>query len=274
MKRNIFTVALEEKPKAILGTLWQSGDPKIISLLNLCTAVEADNFSFKDGLFSSREELASYSDSVDTIVAQWDFPISALVPTPSKEHEITSSSVTSALKCEHKRWSRIEQSQVISEAVPRYYGVEPFADLPFERVTLSYPFRINPVKALSPYHDFKNENFDPAINEAIINTNQLGAPQETMFQGELNVSGITSQPKSYIPNTLFDRLAYSSNYPAHDHHKMVEVLRKFLEHIGYDNACFNVKSMWSEADANQDQVEEQFQNCLKALKFDIEHLDE
>lgn len=274
MKRNIFTVALEEKPKAILGTLWQSGDPKIISLLNLCTAVEADNFSFKDGLFSSREELASYSDSVDTIVAQWDFPISALVPTPSKEHEITSSSVTSALKCEHKRWSRIEQSQVISEAVPRYDGVEPFADLPFERVTLSYPFRINPVKALSPYHDFKNENFDPAINEAIINTNQLGAPQETMFQGELNVSGITSQPKSYIPNTLFDRLAYSSNYPAHDHHKMVEVLRKFLEHIGYDNACFNVKSMWSEADANQDQVEEQFQNCLKALKFDIEHLDE
>ncbi|WP_447043265.1 hypothetical protein [Vreelandella sp. H-I2] len=274
MKRDVFTVALEEKQKAILGTLWQSEDPEIHGLLTAGMAVEAENFSFRDGLSSAREELASFSDSVDAIIAQWDFSTSALVPMLCKEHGIPSSAVTSVLKCEHKRWSRMEQRQVISEIVPRFCGVEPFADLPFEHVTLNYPFGINPVKAFSSHYDCKNENFDPAIKEVIINTNQLGAPQETMFQGELNVSGITSQPKSNIPNTLFDRLAYSSNYPEHDHHKMVEVPRKFLEHIGYDNACFNIEFIWSEVDDNQDQVEEQFQNCLKALKFDIEHLDE
>lgn len=274
MKRNIFIVALEEKQKAILDALWQSKEQEICSLLTVGTTVEAENFYFNKARSSTEEKLASFSNTADAINSQWDFPTSVLVPAPYKEHEITSSSVTNALKSERKRCSRIEQRQVISEAVPRYWGIDPFADSPVEQVTTNYPFWIKPIKALSSQLGSKNGSFGPAIKEIIININQLGAPQETMFQGELNVSGITSQPKSDIPNTLFDRLAYSSNYPEPDHHKMVEVTRKFLEHIGYDNACFNIEFMRSEADDNQDQVEEQFQNCLKALKFDIEHLDE
>lgn len=60
--------------------------------------------------------------------------------------------------------------------------------------------------------------------------------------------GIISQPKSQLTQTLFDRLEYPSNLPEHVHHKMIEVSKKFLEHIGYNNGCFNAEFMWNEAE--------------------------
>lgn len=286
MKRNIFIVALEEKQKAILNTLRESKDLEVHSLLTVDTAVEAEKFSFNEVLSTAREKLTAFSGSVDAIIAQWDFPTSVLVPILCKEHEIPSPSVTSVLKCEHKLWSRMEQSQIIPEVVPRFCGIDPFADTPFDQVTLDYPFWLKPVKAFSSHLGFKIENFEQfeaAIEEIRANIKQLGdpfnealeyadtpdeikrldgnsciaeeiisgvqgAPEGTMFQGEFNVHGIISQPKSKITNTLFDRLEYPSNLPEHVHHKMIEVSRKFLEHIGYDNGCFNAEFMWNEAE--------------------------
>lgn len=286
MKRNIFIVALEEKQKAMLKTLRQAKELEIHSLLAVDTAVEAKQFSFNEILATARETLTRFPDSIDAIIAQWDFPTSVLVPILCKEYGIPSPSVTSVLTCEHKLWSRIEQQKVIPEVVPRFCGVDPFAESPFEQVTLNYPFWIKPVKAFSSHLGFKVENFEQfkeAIEEIRENINQLGepfsealeyadtpeelqrlggsaciaeeiisgvqgAPEGSMFKGEFNVHGIISQPKSKNTDTLFDRLEYPSNLPEHVHHKMIEVSRKFLEHIGYDNGCFNAEFMWNEAD--------------------------
>lgn len=179
MKRNIFIVALEDKQKAMLETLRESKELEIHSLLTVETAVEAKEFSFNDTLSTARESLASFPGTIDAIIAQWDFPTSVLVPILCKEQGIPYPSVTSVLTCEHKLWSRIEQQKVIPEVVPRSCGVDPFAETPFEQVTLNYPFWIKPVKAFSSHLGFKIESyeqFEAAIEEIRNNINQLGDP--------------------------------------------------------------------------------------------------
>lgn len=283
--KNIFIIALEEKQRLTLETLRQSNDLNFHSILTVDTVVEVNNFSFNKVLEKARKALDSFPDSIDAIIAQWDFPTSVLVPILCKDHGIPSPSVTSVLKCEHKLWSRIEQKKVIPEVVPRFCAVDPFAENPFDQVTLNYPFWIKPVKAFSSHLGFKIENFEQfenAIEEIKANIRQLGdpfnealayadhlpddikllggnaciaeeiisgiqaAPEGTVFKGEYNVHGIISQPKSKFTDMLFDRLEYPSNLPEHVHHQMIEVSKKFLEHIGYDNGCFNAEFMWDE----------------------------
>ncbi len=284
MKRNIFVVALEDHQREELETLRHSDKFEVHSLLSVKTAVESERFSFNALLDEARSKLEAFPGSIDAIVAQWDFPTSVMVPILCREYGIPSPSVESVLKCEHKYWSRLEQRKVIPEVVPEFCGVDPFAEDPLSQVTLDYPFWIKPVKAFSSHLGFKIENeaqFREAIKEIREGIRQLGdpfnealghvdlppeiqemdgnsciaeqivsgvqgAPEGTVYRGEFNVHGIIAQPKAEGSEIPFDRLEYPSNLLETLHHKMVEVSKKFLEHIGYDNGCFNVEFMWDE----------------------------
>jgi len=284
MKRNIFVVALEEQQREELETLRHSEQFKVHSLLSVKTAVESPSFSFDDLLNEARNKLQAFDGTIDAIIAQWDFPTSILVPILCKEYNIPSPSVESVLKCEHKYWSRLEQKKIIPEVVPDFCGVDPFADDPLSQVTLDYPFWIKPIKAFSSHLGFKIENeeqFHAAIEEIRQGIRQLGdpfnealryadlppeiggmdgnsciaeqiisgvqgAPEGTVYCGEFNVHGIIAQPNSVNQDIPYDRLEYPSNLPERVHHQMIDVSRQFLEHIGYDNGCFNVEFMWDE----------------------------
>lgn len=285
MKKNIFIIALEDKQYAAIETLRERKKLEIHTLLDVETAVEAKKVSFKNLLSITQKQLAAYPGTIDGIIAQWDFPTSVLVPLLCQQHNIPSPSITSVLKCEHKLWSRLEQQKVIPEVVPKFCGVDPFKEDPLSQITLDYPFWIKPVKAFSSHLGFKIENkeqFDIAIEEIKEGIHQLGdafnealeyadtpheismlggnsciaeelisgvqgAPEGSVFEGEFNIHGIISQPKLENSLTLYDRLEYPSNLPEHVHHKMVEVSKTFLEHIGYNNGCFNVEFMWDGA---------------------------
>lgn len=284
MQRNIFVVALEEQQREELETLRHAEQFKVHSLLSVKTAVESPSFSFDDLLNEARSKLQAFDGTIDAIIAQWDFPTSLLVPILCKEYNIPSPSVESVLKCEHKYWSRLEQKKVIPDVVPDFCGVDPFADDPLSQVTLDYPFWIKPIKAFSSHLGFKIENeeqFHAAIEEIRQGIRQLGdpfnealryadlppeiremdgnsciaeqiisgvqgAPEGTVYRGELNVHGIIAQPNSVNKDIPYDRLEYPSNLPERVHHQMIDVSRQFLEHIGYDNGCFNVEFMWDE----------------------------
>lgn len=289
MKRNVFFLALEEDQRKILETLRHIEDLEIHGLLSVDTAVEAKDFSFNALLAEARKTLADFPGSIDAIIAQWDFPISILVPMLCHDYNIPSPSVNSVLKCEHKLWSRLVQREVTPEVVPRFCGIDPFIDSPIEQVTLDYPFWIKPVKAFSSHLGFKIENleqFNHAIEEIRENIHQLGspfnevldyadipeeikqlggtaciaeeiiggtqcAPEGSVFNGEFNTHGIIYQPNSVSKESLYDRLEYPSNLPEEIHHRVVDASKKILQHIGYNNGCFNAEFMWDE---NEDKL--------------------
>ena len=285
MKRNVFVIALEDKQTRAMQTLRERKDLEIHGLLDVSTAVESDNVSFNHLLSLANEQITAYPGTVDAIIAQWDFPTSVIVPILCQQHHLPSPSITSVLKCEHKYWSRLEQQKVVPDVVPKFCGIDPFAEDPLSQVTLDYPFWLKPVKAFSSHLGFKIESslhFEQAIKEIRAGIRQLGdafnealayidvpeeiihldgnaciaeeiisgvqgAPEGSVFNGEFNIHGIISQPKAENSIALFDRLEYPSNLPEHVHHKMVETAKTFLAHIGYNNGCFNVEFMWDEA---------------------------
>ncbi|MFD2435592.1 ATP-grasp domain-containing protein [Modicisalibacter luteus] len=150
-------------------------------------------------------------------------------------------------------------------------------------MTLDYPFWLKPVKAFSSQLGFKIENaeqfhaaieetresirhFGDPFNEALehadlppeiqqangntciaeqIISGTQGAPEGTVFQGEFNVHGVFDQPKDEGP-APYDRLEYPSSMPERIQRQMIDACKRFLEHIGYDNGCFNAEFMWDE----------------------------
>ncbi|WP_166262062.1 ATP-grasp domain-containing protein [Marinobacter salicampi] len=286
MSKNIFIPALLEQQREELNTLRHTDALSFHNLLDVKSLVEPDSFSFNQLLDEARQELnqkVGANGCVDAIIAHWDFPTSVLVPILCKEHRIPSPSLESVLKCEHKYWSRLEQRKVIPEFVPEFCSVDPFAADPLGQVTLDYPFWLKPVKAFSSQLGFKIESaeqfyeaikeiraaihhFGDPFNEALehadlppeicdahgntciaeqIIKGVQGAPEGTVFQGEFNVHGIFDQPADN-GSVLYDRLEYPSGLPERVQRRMIDACKRFLEHIGYDNGCFNAEFMWDE----------------------------
>ncbi|MAG53603.1 MAG: hypothetical protein CME73_02735, partial [Halomonas sp.] len=98
MKRNVFVIALEDKQKTAMQTLRERKDLEIHGLLDVDTAVEADKVSFNQLLSSAKEQLNMYPDTIDAIIAQWDFPTSVIVPILCQHYHLPSPSITSVLK--------------------------------------------------------------------------------------------------------------------------------------------------------------------------------
>lgn len=282
--RNVFIPALQERQRRELETLRHTDELAFHGLLDTATLVEPSTLSFDRVLEQARRELGQFSGSVDAIVAHWDFPTSVMVPILCRDYGIPSPSLESVFKCEHKYWSRKEQEKVVPEMVPRFCSVDPFADDPLARLELDYPFWLKPVKAFSSQLGFKIENdeqfleaidilkseirhFGDPFNEALAHIDlpdeirhadgntciaeQLisgvqGAPEGTVFQGEFNVHGVFDQPCDE-DEALFDRLEYPSGMPEGVQRRMIDACRRFLEHIGFDNGCFNAEFMWDEA---------------------------
>ncbi|RBP65438.1 ATP-grasp domain-containing protein [Brevibacterium sanguinis] len=282
--KNIFVPGLTAVQREELESIAGSEEMRFHGLMDYDSLVKVTVVDFEKLLGEAREELGAFDGSVDAIIAHWDFPVSIIAPMLAAERGLPAPSLESLLKCEHKYWSRLEQLKSIPEVVPGFCAFDPFADDALDEISLEYPFWIKPVKAHSSDLGFMITNEDefwdaleeirseienvgdafetvlervdlPAeleelggnacIAEQLVTGTQF-APEGSVAGGEFAVHGVFHMRKDEA-GTSFDRLSYpTADVPAEVQERAIDVSRRFLEHIGFDNGCFNSEFMWDE----------------------------
>lgn len=231
----------------------------------------------------AERRLAEFSGPVDAIISYWDFPSSVIVPVLCRRRGLPGPSLKAVAACEHKFWCRTEQKRATSELVPRFCAVDPFLDDPLSQIDLPFPFWIKPVKAHSSYLGFKigtaddfhaclpvirahidhfGEPFDAflemvelpdriagiggrhCIAEEIISAGHQCTLEGYAYQGEIVVYGVVDSIRSGRHRSCFARYQYPSRLPRSAQDRMIEAARRFLRHIAYDHAPFNVEFFW------------------------------
>jgi hypothetical protein len=123
-----------------------------------------------------------FDGTVDAVAGYWDFPVTLLVPILGGARGLPSPTLESVVRCEHKYWSRLLQSEVIDE-----YPAFALVDLndPVPPTEPGYPFWLKPVKSASSELAFRVEDekgFHAAIAELRAGIDKVGRPFEQILR--------------------------------------------------------------------------------------------
>lgn len=285
-KKHVFVFGLNDFNRRKLEKVRGSEAIEFHQLLDRSELVERRHYPIEEILDHARQRLRDFPGSVDGIIHYIDFPVSTIVPILAEEFGLPSASLPAVLKCEHKYWARVEQAKVVPECVPPFAAFDPFDEKALERLEreVGYPMWIKPIKSFSSYLGFRVEGpedfhagvvrirdeigrfrapFDyllervarpPAVAEVggghCIAEGIIDGHQCTLegygHQGRIHVYG-TVDSLRHANRSTFGRYQYPSALPDNVLERMESVTRRFMRHIGYDNAPFNVEFFWDEA---------------------------
>jgi hypothetical protein len=281
--KNVFVLGLDDFQRGELETVTNASRLAFHGLLDKASLLDPDQPPFTELLDRARRELEAFEGSIDALIAHWDFPTSVLTPILAREHGLPAASLEAVLACEHKHWSRICQKQAIPEAVPAFAAFDPFDDDALEKIDVPFPFWVKPVKAFSSQLGFKIENeeqFHEAMREMRAGIHRFGdvfnevlqmadlpdmitqasgntclaeqlvsgrqlAPEGAVANGEFEVHGVFDMPQDEA-GLQWSRLVYPAQVPDDVQKRMIDLSERFLDHIGYDDGCFNVEFLWEE----------------------------
>jgi biotin carboxylase len=288
-EKNIFVFGADEFNLSQMRALDTANQYRFHELFGYNEVKAGPEFPVKQLYEGALEQLDQFSGSVDAIVGYWDFPVSTMLPLLRQHYDLPSPSFEAVLKCEHKYWSRLEQSRVIPEFIPDYCVVDPFADNYRQQISVAYPFWIKPVKAASSHLGFKVTNdkeLEQAIKkirenifrfakpfnyllqfselpdevaaidgshcivESIISRGRQCTLEGYVYNGEVNVYGVVDSIRQGRHRSSFSRYQYPSTIPQRIQQKMITVTERFLKHIAYDNGPFNIEYYWESGNDN------------------------
>lgn len=277
--KNVFLVGLNDFHRAKLATVSHAQEYRFHGLLE--EPHKADDYDIPAYLAEAERRLRAFVGPIDAVVGYMDFPVSTMLPILCRRFGLRSPSLESTLKCEHKYWSRLEQHEAIPGHAPRTVAVDPFDDASIARIPLAYPFWLKPVKSSGSYLGFRvtdarvlrraigairagigklAEPFNFVLGHAklppevaavdgyhCVAEEIIGGRQCTLegcvFEGEVLYHGIVDSIRA--PNRVsFLRYEYPSRLPREVQQEMMDLGRRMLTHVGFDNAGFNVEFFW------------------------------
>ena len=166
-KKNIFVIGYNEFNLGELRAIKRAEEYNFIPVLPISEAQQIGVKSDVEALLDKcRKAIDGFDGNVDAIIGFYDFPITLMVFILCREYGLRAPSVESGLMCEHKYWSRNEQSRVIEDHVPGFEAVNPFEVSKINEIGLQPPFWLKPIKAHSSQLGFKiNDQSD--LDEAL-----------------------------------------------------------------------------------------------------------
>ncbi len=287
-KKNIFVMGLTEMNLEALRTIRNSENYEYVPLLSVSEVRETREYDI-DGLLSqAREQLAQFPDYVDGLIHYTDFPVSTIAPIVCGEVGLPAAPLEAVLKCEHKFWSRVEQAASVPDHVPSFRAFDPFDDDALDKIGLAFPFWVKPIKSFSSYLGFRvdtKEDWNEAIDAIRANISRFAGsfdrvleeatlPDEVADIGggfclaesiiggrQCTQEGFVHKGEVVVYATIdslrapgissFSRYQYPSRLPAAVRNRMTRITERFMRHIGFDNAPFNIEYFW---DANEDRI--------------------
>jgi biotin carboxylase len=234
----------------------------------------------RDFVRAAVAEVRQSGERVHGVVAFDDYPASLLAAAIAEKLGLSGPSLASVVICNNKAWSRLLQKAVAPRAVPRFQIIDPHRTLRPGDLRLDFPFWLKPVKSSMSYLGFRIGSFAeferavalsraglPAYTAAfqefmnmtrpplpagaasvradwLIAEELLGGRQCTldglMFGGELTLIGVVDSIR--LSNRVsFARFDYPSRLRRTTQENMVEIARRVLRRIGFDNGLFNIE---------------------------------
>jgi len=280
--KNIFVLGLDDFNLKELEMVSEADRYNYQTLLTFDDIFGPDAPGIEKLLEQAREILDNYDKSIDAIIGYWDFPVTSMVPWLCELYNLPAPSFESVIKCEHKYWSRVEQSRAVDE-YPGFDGVDPFDANAIEKLTLKYPFWLKPIKAtasqlgflirsredfmnaqeiiqkkitgfsgpfnfllseLSLPDDMKHIDGSYCIAEEIIKGSQCTA-SGYVHNKKVTVYGIVDSV-NYPDSSSFFRYEYPSTLPKKVRRHIAEDSKKVIGQIGLDNSTFNIEYFYDE----------------------------
>lgn len=288
-EKNVFVFGADAFNMAQMRALDLSEKIHFHELFDYDTVIGSGEFPAQELHQGAIEQLNQFPGSIDAIVGYWDFPVSTMLPLLRRPFQLPSPTFEAVLKCEHKYWSRVLQSQIMPEFIPDYCGVDPFADNYRSQITLDYPFWIKPVKSASSHLGFKvkndqelehaidriRQNISPfaepfnyllqfadipadiapidgyhCIAESIISRGRQCTLEGYVYNGEVNIYGVVDSIREGEHRSSFSRFQYPSTIPRRIQRQMFSAAERFLKHVKYDNGPFNIEFYWQRHNGN------------------------
>jgi len=288
MAKNVFIVGIDEFNQEKLRHFANgkfrfhglSTHDEVMRLVDFASH-ESDPRSVVDEFVKSLElALDNFQEPVSGVAGYWDFPVTSIVPLICRDRRLPGPSLESVLKCEHKYWSRVEQSKVLRD-VPPFDVINPFEAQDVAGVDVPLPFWLKPVKAAGSDLGFKIENqadFSLALGTIRANIGPYAEPfnyflEKVDLPGELRgidghyclaegvirgwqctLSGYVHNNKCHIYGVV-DSLRYDSTssflcyeYPSRLPEEVKDYMKDaastLMTSIGYNQAAFNMEFFW------------------------------
>ncbi len=281
----IVVVGLDDFNERMLDALPGADAYDFVAVLGYDEIVRPDRYDLPALLASAEARLRAHPRPIDAIVTFWDFPSSTIMPIMRGWLGLPGPTLEAVLKCEHKYWSRREQAAIVGDMVPGFCAVDPFAEDPAAQVDLAYPYWLKPVKAHSSHLGFKirkagdfaaaieqiragihrlAEPFDHILSfadlppeiapidgshciaEAMISAGKQCTLEGYVLDGEVVVYGVVDSRREGAHRSSFSRYQYPSQLPRRVQQRMISAAERFLGHVGYDRAPFNIEFYWDE----------------------------
>jgi hypothetical protein len=278
VRLNVFVLGLDDLNLGVLENLPGADELRFHELLCRDDLLDIAHLDLPARLAQAERILRDFDGSVDAVVGYWDFPVSSLVPIVCHRFGLPSPDLDGVLRCEHKYWCRLEQSEVIEEHPA--FALVPFDD-PAPPPGVGFPMWLKPVKSASSELAFKARDeteFRDAVTHIRERIDEFGRPFELILDhaglpaeieevggraclAEEAVSGrqftvegycVDNEPHVYgvVESVLypgrssFHRYQYPANLPAEVTERLTRISTEAMRRMRIGSGTFNIEYFW------------------------------
>ena len=279
--KHVFIVGLDPFNHEKLKALPEAKDVEFHAALHYHEMRDVDELDVEALLEKCYQRIDEFG-KIDGIASYFDFPGTLMVPIIAEKYNLPGTSFESVAKCEHKYWSRLEQSKVIEEHIPDFRSFNPFDKEAYQKINLLPPFWIKPIKSFRSFLAYKINGeglFYDAMEEVQKHIEHISAPFSKLMKthnlpaeiadmedtciAEGTITGFQCTVEGYVYNgnvvvygivdsvregdrSSFGRYEYPSILPQEIQFRMADVTRRAISQLGLNNAPFNVEYFYNQ----------------------------